>query len=242
MKIIVCGPIGYSGADKIRELQSYLRERGYEVLDQLKVDYSHVEDFRGKPEICYEIVRNDLEICERADVIVFIATNPSFGAMAEVVVSSLKGKPVIAFCPERVKSPWPLYFSTIVVEDEDELIKALESIKLRRIKTIPNVHGESEIELIYDKFKCICPVTGRIDYAVIKIKYKPKDKLIEYESLDEYFKEFENKTLHHEAVVRKIFNDIHSSIQPKSLEITAEFEERSGVKAIVRLSSKNQTN
>jgi len=43
--------------------------------------------------------------------------------------------------------------------------------------------------------------------------------------------------MHHEAVVEKIFNDILSEVKPEKLEVIAEFEERSGVKAIVRRST-----
>ena len=234
MKIIVCGAVGYGGIEEIRKLQSFLREKGYEVLDQLTLDYSDINDFRDKPELWEKIVRNDLEFCEKADVIVLVVTNPSFGAMAEVVISALKGKPVIAYCPKEVKSPWPLYFSTTIAKNEEELINAIESIKPKKIRTIPNIYGEHEAEFTYSNFTCICPVTGRRDYAVIKIRYKPKSRLIEYESLDEYFKEFRDKTMHHEAVVRKIFNDIMEAVQPEKLEVIAEFEERSGVKAVVR--------
>ncbi len=236
MKIIVCGSVGYGGFEEIRKVQKFLIDKGYEVLDQLKLDYSDVDDFRDKPELWREIVKNDLEFCEKADVIVLLATNPSFGAMAEVLISSLKGKPIIAFCPKAVKSPWPLYFSTAVARNEDELIRALESIKIRKIRTIPNIYGEHEAEFVYKNFTCICPVTGRRDYAVIRIRYKPRDRLIEYESLDDYFKEFKDKTMHHEAVVGKIFNDLLEALEPEKLEVIAEFEERSGVKAIVRRS------
>ena len=237
MKVIVCGSVGYGGIEEIRRLQQLLREKGYDVIDQLKLDYSDIDDFRDKPELWSEIVRNDLEFCGKADVIVLIATNPSFGAMAEVVISSLKGKPVIAYCPKAVKSPWPLYFATAIAKNDEELIKALESIKPKRIRTIPNIYGEHESEFVYENFSCVCPVTGRRDYAVIRIKYKPKGRLIEYESLDAYFKDFRDRAMHHEAVVEKIFNDILSEVKPEKLEVIAEFEERSGVKAIVRRST-----
>ena len=238
MKVIVCGSVGYGGIEEIRRLQRFLRDRGYEVLDQLKLDYSEVEDFRDRNELWRKIVRNDLEFCDRADVIVLITVNPSFGAMAEVVVSSMKGKPVIAYCPKAVKSPWPLYFATAIARDEEELIHTLESLKVMSVRTIPNVYGEHEAEFVYENFKCICPVTGRRDRGRITIRYKPKDRLIEYESLDEYFKSFEDRMMHHEAVVDRIFFDLMNALKPEWLEIIAEFEERSGVRAKVRKSTR----
>jgi len=235
MRIFVCGPIGYGRIDDIKNVQLLLRRRGYDVLDQLEYDYSHVDDFRDKPELVREIIRRDLELCEKADLIVFVVKEPSFGAMAEAMISSIKGKTVIAFCPDRVKSPWPIYFSDVITRNEEELLKALEKMKQKKkIRTIPNIYGEHEAEFVYDDFTCICPVTGKRDYAVIRIRYRPGDRLLEYESLDNYFKEFRDLQIHHEAVVKRVFYDLLEELKPKKLEVIAEFEERSGVRTLIR--------
>ncbi|WP_457549898.1 preQ(1) synthase [Archaeoglobus sp.] len=233
MKVMVCGSIGYGHKDEIRKIQEILRREGLDILDQLEWDYSHIDDFRDNEEICAEIVRRDLELCEKADVIVLIAKHPSFGAMAEVVVSAMKGKPIVVFCPEKLKSPWPIYFASRVVRSVDELVRALKEIKTP-IRTIPNVYSDHEAEFTYTKFTCICPVTGLRDTGTIKIRYKPKDRILEYESLDTYFKSFADRKMHHEAVVCKIFSDIYQALKPEWLEVVAEFEERSGVKAVIR--------
>jgi len=234
MRVMVCGSIGYGGVDDIREVQRFLREKGFEVVDQLEVDYTEVEDFRDRPELWEEIVKSDLNFCSEADAIVLVAKNPSFGAMAEVVISSMKGKPVVAYCPDKVKSPWPLYFADRLARTLDEVAKALEELRKKPIRTIPNVYGDHEAEFVYSDFTCICPVTGRRDRAKIVIRYRPRGKLIEYESLREYFSGFRDRAMHHEAVVDRIFEDILKVVRPKMLEIVAEFEERSGVRARVR--------
>ena len=41
--------------------------------------------------------------------------------------------------------------------------------------------------------------------------------------------------MHHEAVVMKIFGDLQRILETKDLEVEAEFEERSGVRATVRV-------
>ncbi len=235
MKVIVCGSIGYGGIEEIKEIQDYLREKGFEVLDQLELTID-LDDFRDKKELWSEIVKRDIEYCEKADVIVFLVKYPSFGAMAEVVISAMKGKKVIAYCPDKVKSPWPLYFSTCVAKSKEELIRLLLQTNISKsvFKIIPNVYGKHEMELKYKDFTCICPVTGMRDIATITIKYIPKDKLIEYESLKDYFESFKDKKMHHEAVVEKIYADVMKFLDPEFLEVIAEFEERSGVKAKVR--------
>ncbi len=238
MKVFVCGSIGYGYKEEIIKIQNILKSEGFEVLDQLDYDYSHVEDFRNKKDLCVEIVRRDLELCDRADVIILIAKNPSFGAMAEAVISAMKGKYIVAYCPEAVRSPWPIYFSNEIARSEEELIKILRKLKGDGIRTIPNVYCEHLSEFTYEKFTCICPVTGMRDHAKIKIRYKPKGRILEYESLERYFKSFENRRMHHEAVVCKIYGDLFKALDPDWLEVVAEFEERSSVKAVVRVTKK----
>jgi len=124
MKVIVCGSIGYGGKEEIIKLQELLKSRGYEVINQLEIDYSDVEDFRDRKDL-WDVVKRDLELCSKADVIVLIVKYPSFGAMAEVVISKMKGKKVIAYCPCEVKSPWPLYFADCIARSEKELFDSL---------------------------------------------------------------------------------------------------------------------
>ncbi len=235
MKVIVLGAVGYGDIKEIISIQRFLKEKGFEVIDQFKnLDYSYVEDFRDKKELCEKIIKNDLKYVSEADVVIFLVTKPSFGAMAETIFSYLTGKYVIALCKDKVKSPWPIYFSNYIVKNESELIDVLKNIKLKDLKTIPNNYGEVEIELTYRDFTCICPITKKRDVAKLRIRYIPNEKLLEYESLKRYFKKFEDKELYHEEVVNIILNDLIRIIKPKYVEITAEFEERSNVKATVR--------
>lgn len=238
MRVLVCGSIGYGGKEKIREIQQILKEKGFTILDQLSLDYSEVDDFRNMAELSKKIVERDLELVERADVIVLLADRPSFGAMAEAVVASLKGKIVITFSTSKMRSPWPLYFSRKVVKSVDELIKEIDSILLNEIRTLPNIYGNVELELTCP-FTCLCPVTGVRDYGIARIRYIPGDRILEYESLKNYFNKLREEVIHHEAVAKRIFNDLSRILQPHKLEITLEFEERSGVKARVKIDSSN---
>ncbi|MET1123668.1 MAG: nucleoside 2-deoxyribosyltransferase [Archaeoglobaceae archaeon] len=233
MKVFVAGPIGYDGED-IRELQRMLRSDGFEVLDQFVVDYSSVEDFRNEADLRRKIVANDLALLNKADAVVLIATKPSFGAMCEALLASQQGKPVIAYCPSAVKSPWPLEIASHIARSYEELVSALRSVSTP-LRRIPNLYGEHEAEFEYSQLKCVCPVTGIEDRAVVRIRYRPDRWLLEYESLDEYFRGFANVKIHHEAVVRKIYEDLAKLIEPLELEVEAEFERRSGVKAVVRI-------
>jgi 7-cyano-7-deazaguanine reductase len=147
----------------------------------------------------------------------------------------MSGKPVIAYAESKVRSPWPLFFAQRACKNREELVEAIKSLGGEvRIRRIPNVYGDHEAEFVYENFRCICPVTGEEDRARILIRYKPNEWLIEYECLKDYFRSFEGKPIHHEGVVNTIFNHIYNALKPRRLEVEAEFEERSGVRAKVR--------
>lgn len=235
MKVLIIGSVAYGGIDEIKRLQEFLRRNEFEIINQFEnADYTNVEDFRDKKELCKRIVENDLSKVDEADVIVLIADKPSFGAMAEAFYAYLKGKTIVALCKDKVKSPWPIFFSNKIVKDENELLNTLKNIRLNKIKTLPNLYGRHEAEFIYKGFVCICPITKIPDIATIKIRYIPRERLIEYESLKEYFKEFRNKEMFHEEVVDKILKDLVRELNPEVLEIEAEFQERSNVKAKIK--------
>jgi len=224
--------------DKIKELQDFLREKGFNVIDQFeKADYSYVEDFREDSELCRKIVENDMRKIGEADVLVLISDSPSFGSAMEAYKFSTSGKPVIAYAEDKARSPWPLFIARSVCRNKEELERAIREVKEDRIGIIPNTYGSHEAEFVYDDFRCVCPVTGEEDKARIKIKYVPERWLIEYESLDKYFKSFADNAIHHEDVVNTIFTTIYNSLQPRWLEVEAEFEGRSGVRAKIKKSS-----
>lgn len=239
MRVLICGSISYGRREEMEKemdrLQEILRREGFEVLYWFEYDFSDVEDFRDRRDFCAEMVRGYLELCDMADVLVLIAKHLSFDIMAEVVVAAMKGKPVIAFCPDEVKSPWPIYFANYIAKSENGLILILRGLK-EGIRTIPNIYCDHEVELTYEGLRCVCPVTGLEDRGVVRIRYKPRDRLLEYESLDRYFRDFEGRRMHHEAIACKIYNDLLSILNSEWLEVTVEFEERSNVKAVVKIS------
>lgn len=233
MKVFVAG--SSRAKDEIFEVQKKLSKEGFEVLNQFSLDYSEVEDFRDLPKVCEEIFSKDLQLVSKADVVVLLATDPSFGAMCEALYASTIGKPVVIYCPSKVRSPWPFFVSDKKARSFEELVSILRKTSEEKFKVIPNFYGEIEIELEYDNFRCICPVTGLEDRAKIRIKYVPKNFLLEYESLDNYFKGFEGRVLHHEAAVKIILEELWEKMRPKKLEVEGDFERRSNVTAKVKV-------
>jgi nucleoside 2-deoxyribosyltransferase len=128
MKILVCGSIGYGGMDRIRDIQTLLRNEGITVIDQISeegMDYSDIKDFRDKPEIAAEIVEHDLKFVEKSDVIVVVSNGPSYGTAIEMYIAKQRGKKVITLCEDEVPTPWLIFLSNYTVKTKRELIDIL---------------------------------------------------------------------------------------------------------------------
>jgi hypothetical protein len=129
---MVCGSIGYGGVDEIRRLYKVLKEKKYDIVDHLVekgMDYSDINDFRDKKDLCREIVNHDLEYVNKSDVLVVLANNPSYGTAMEMLMAKNIGKKIILLAKEPIPTPWPINFSDFIVKDEAELIKLLDKLK-----------------------------------------------------------------------------------------------------------------
>ncbi|RLI22734.1 hypothetical protein DRO54_00365 [Candidatus Bathyarchaeota archaeon] len=119
MRLMVCGPIAYGNIKKIKELQNFLRENGFNVIDQFReeeMNYSGVRDFRDKKKLAERIVENDLKFVDECDVIVAICDEPSFGTAMEIHYAKKLGKKVVIFNEKAQPSPWPIAFADHIVK------------------------------------------------------------------------------------------------------------------------------
>jgi len=132
MKIMVCGSIGYGGIDQVRETYLFLRNEGFDIVDNVVskcMDYSRIKDFRNRKALSHRIVSYDLELIKKTDVLVVLSTRPSYGTGIEAYIARNSGKHVILFAKSAVPTPWPIEFSEHIVQNEDELIKVLYKLK-----------------------------------------------------------------------------------------------------------------
>jgi nucleoside 2-deoxyribosyltransferase len=134
---MVCGSIGYNrrrGAHDIKDMYIFLQSKGFSIVDHMVreeegMDYSDIMDFRDKPDLSRKIVEYDLEYVKKADVIVVIANEPSYGTAIEVFFAKKSGKKVILLAKDPVPTPWPINFSDYIVNDEDQLIELLHQLQ-----------------------------------------------------------------------------------------------------------------
>jgi nucleoside 2-deoxyribosyltransferase len=129
-KVIVCGAIANKGISKIRKIQTFLKEKGFHVIDQISnKDYSKIKDFRGKKNLAEEIVRQDLDFIKESDVVVALIDRPSFGVAMEIYFAKIMGKRIVIMSKKRVPSPWPIAFSDQIIRNEEQLVLALKELQ-----------------------------------------------------------------------------------------------------------------
>ncbi len=102
------------------------------------------------------------------------------------------------------------------------------------LEAIPNANSGRNyfVTLTSDEFTCLCPITHQPDYATIKIRYIPDEKLVESKSLKLYLTSFRNHGTFHEDVVNKIADDLIKLLNPRYLEVEGLFSVRGGISIV----------
>lgn len=92
-----------------------------------------------------------------------------------------------------------------------------------------NIGRNYFVKLTCEEFTCVCPVTHQPDFATIKIRYIPDEKLVESKSLKLYLASFRNVGIFHEEVANKIADDLIKLLNPRYLEVEGLFKVRGGI-------------
>ena len=131
---MVCGSIGYGGIDEIRNLYSFLSDKGFEVMNHVRpkrMDYSEVKDFRNRKKLSHKIVQYDLRNVKHADVLVVLPNAPSHGTAVEMFVGKKEGKKIVLLANGPIPTPWLVNYSDFIVSNKRELVKLLHKINLQ---------------------------------------------------------------------------------------------------------------
>lgn len=95
---------------------------------------------------------------------------------------------------------------------------------------------ESNLQRInYPRFDFLYTPTGQPDFADLKISYLPNGKKLSEESLIKYLASFRNDSYYHEEAINLIADDLKEVLQPKKLQLTADFLVRGGITSSIRI-------
>ncbi len=104
----------------------------------------------------------------------------------------------------------------------------------------PYPDRDYEIEITFPEFTCLCPRSGYPDFATIRIRYIPDNKIIELKSLKLYLNSYRSRYISHEAATNEIYNKLYELLKPRFLEVIGDFNPRGNVKTIITVSSKKR--
>jgi len=99
------------------------------------------------------------------------------------------------------------------------------------LEVFQNKHPENDYWVVFNcpEFTSLCPITGQPDFAEIKIKYIPGERMVESKSLKLYLFSFRNHGDFHEDCVNIIMKDLVRLMSPKYIEVVGLFTPRGGI-------------
>ena len=109
------------------------------------------------------------------------------------------------------------------------------AIEQNRLESWPNPSPHRRYLVSFDipEFTCLCPRSGFPDFALIKVRYQPKDWIVELKSLKLYINGYRDVCLSHEAAANQILDDLVALLDPRWMRVTADFTVRGNIKTVV---------
>ena len=123
------------------------------------------------------------------------------------------------------------------MEDSDVQDKyGTMAIRDNRLERWPNPAPERPYLVSMDipEFTCLCPRSGYPDFALVKIRYQPREFVVELKSLKLYINGYRDRPISHEAAANKILDDLVSLLDPRWMRVIADFTVRGNIKTVVR--------
>ena len=113
-----------------------------------------------------------------------------------------------------------------------------KAIKQARLETWENPHQNRDytISLIIPEFTCLCPRSGFPDFATFRIRYIPDRKIVELKSLKLYINGYRDVPISHEDAANTVLNEMIRLLDPRWIEVEADFNVRGNIKAIITAS------
>ncbi|MBU2601440.1 MAG: preQ(1) synthase [Actinobacteria bacterium] len=110
------------------------------------------------------------------------------------------------------------------------------AIETNELTAWPNPAPERHYLVSMDvpEFTCVCPQSGYPDFATIKIRYQPRERIVELKALKLYINAYRDVAISHEAVTNRILDDLVALLDPRWMRVTGDFNVRGNIKTVVR--------
>ncbi len=101
----------------------------------------------------------------------------------------------------------------------------------KELEVFPNPKPSRDytIHIESPEFTCLCPKTGQPDFATLKLEYIPDAFCVELKSWKIYLWSYRNEDGFHEDLTNKILDDLVKTLNPRYIQLTADFNVRGGI-------------
>ncbi len=109
------------------------------------------------------------------------------------------------------------------------------AIEQNRLESWPNPSPHRRYAVRFDipEFTCLCPRSGFPDFATVRIRYQPKDLIVELKSLKLYVNGYRDVPISHEEAANRILDDLVRLLDPHWMKVVADFNVRGNIKTVV---------
>lgn len=102
------------------------------------------------------------------------------------------------------------------------------------LSTLPFSPREDLVIDLTAPLACLCPVNGLDDRAMVRVKYRPSNAIVELASFKAYLDSFADQAVLHEQVAEAIQDALRDALEPDYLEVATAWAPVEGVNVEIR--------
>lgn len=114
-------------------------------------------------------------------------------------------------------------------------VEGYERIDARCLETFAYEYPGSGavVEIATDEFTAVCPWSGLPDFGRLRVRYVPRERVLELRSFKYYLHSYRNVGIYQEHAANRILNDLVAATGPAWMEIELDYNVRGGVHTTV---------
>jgi 7-cyano-7-deazaguanine reductase len=114
-------------------------------------------------------------------------------------------------------------------------VEGYERINAARLETFPYEYAGSDavVEISTDEFTAVCPWSGLPDFGRLKVRYVPRERVLELKSFKYYLHSYRNVGIYQEHAANRILQDLVTATDPRWMELELDYNIRGGVHTTV---------
>jgi len=110
-----------------------------------------------------------------------------------------------------------------------------ERINAARLEAFPYEYAGSDavVAIDTDEFTAVCPWSGLPDFGRLKVRYVPRERVLELKSFKYYLHSYRDVGIYQEHAANRILEDLVAATDPRWMELELDYNIRGGVHTTV---------